>query len=92
MQSSKHGNKIKVFQSLIFYQSIVDLQCHVSFRRTAQQFSYSQSPTCEPSSCELSKGRTWLCTSSHVLAHVSGVPCHVYASSTSGCVLYFTFV
>ena len=45
-----------------------------------------KSPTYEPSSCELSKMRTCVCMSNHVkLVHVSGVYCHVCASSTSGC-------
>ena len=52
---------------------------------------YSRSPSTEPSSCELTKMQTCVPMSNHLLVHVSGVPCHVHASSTSGCAfVYFT--
>ena len=55
-------------------------------------FMYSECPPHKPASCEISKMRTWVCMSNLCkLVHMSGIHCHVCASSTSGCFfLYFT--
>lgn len=52
----------------------------------------SKSPTYRPSKFELSKIPRCVCVSNHVkLVLVSGVHCHVRASSASGCTfVYFT--
>lgn len=43
------------------------------------------------SSCKLSKVKVHISTLSHHVTHMSGVHCHVCASSTSGCAfVYFT--
>ena len=49
------------------------------------KINYSKSPAYEPSSCELSKMRVCVCTSSLVSLHVSGIYCHACPSPTSGC-------
>ena len=49
---------------------------------------YSKSPTYEPTSFKLSNMWTCIPVSSHIrLVHVSGVHCHMPASSTNGCAL-----
>ena len=53
---------------------------------------YSECPPHKLASCEISKMRTCVCMSDlYKLVHMSGIHCHVCASSTSGCsFLYFT--
>ena len=59
--------------------------------KPSQELPNSKSPTYEASSCELSKMWTCILKSSHVSAFVSGVHCHMRASSTiSYGFVYFT--
>ena len=51
---------------------------------------YSKSPTYEPTSFKLSNMWTWVPMSSHIkLVHMSGVHCHLRASSTNGCAFVY---
>ena len=48
---------------------------------------YSKPHAYERSYRKHSKMRTFICMSNHMLVHMSGIHCHMCASSTSGCVL-----
>ena len=51
---------------------------------------YSKSPTYEPTSFKLSNMWTCIPMSNHIkLVHVSGVHCHMHASSTNGCAFVY---
>ena len=50
---------------------------------------YSESTTCEPSSCGLRKMQTCLNVQPGKVVHVSDVHCHMYASSVGSCAFVY---